>query len=387
MQRDESLRTTIKDTNIGGSFTKFTKSFRFLLQSVMMAAGAYLVLQQQLSPGAMIAGSILMGRVLVPIEQSIGQWPMAQQAQAAWGSLAGLLATVPVEEERTSLPKPKARLQVQSVSVAPPGENLPTLKSVSFGLEPGQALGVIGQSASGKSTPVRVLTGIWKPQVGKVRLDGAALDQYQLDVLGQHIGYLLQDVLLFDASIVDNIARLSQEPNAEMVVAAAKKAGAHEMILHLPDGYDTRVCSGGSRLSGGQKQRLSLARALYGEPVLLVLEEPNANLDAPGSQALYHAIEQMKADGKSVIIMVHRPSGIATCDMLLVLENGACRPRDEVLKETIKTTKTLCPASKKHVDSKAIDRQDPSMSPQAAVRASAGTVIALGQLRAGRWAS
>ena len=282
---------------------------------------------------------------------------------------------MPVEEERTALPKPKARLQVQGVSVAPPGENLPTLKSVSFGLEPGQALGVIGQSASSKSTLARVLTGIWKPQVGKVRLDGAALDQYQLDVLGQHIGYLPQDVVLFDASVADNIARLSQEPNAEMVVAAAKKAGAHEMVLRLPDGYDTRISSGGSRLLGGQKQRLGLARALYGDPVLLVLDEPNANLDASGSQVLNRAIEQMKAEGKSVIIMAHWPSGIAICDMLLVLENGTMKaygPRDEVLKETIKNYQDVVPGLKKHADGKAIGQQAPSMAPQAAMRASAG---------------
>ncbi|MEL6582350.1 MAG: type I secretion system permease/ATPase [Pseudomonadota bacterium] len=349
IQRDESLRTGIKASDVGGSFTNFTKAFRFFLQSAMLAAGAYFVLLQELTPGAMIAGSILLGRALAPIEQSIGQWPMVQQAQAAWASLAELLEKTPVEEEKTALPKPRARIAVEGVSVAPPGDKTATLRNIKFSIQPGQALGVIGQSASGKSTLARVLTGIWTPQVGTVRLDGAALEQYEDDVLGSYIGYLPQDVTLFDATVADNIARLSKEPDAEAIVAAAKKAGAHEMIVGLPDGYDTRISAGGSRLSGGQKQRLGLARALYGDPVLLVLDEPNANLDAEGSNALNRAIEELKAQGNAVVIMAHRPSGIAMCDLLLVLESGQMKafgPRDEVLKETVKNYQEVAPAIK-----------------------------------------
>jgi ABC-type protease/lipase transport system fused ATPase/permease subunit len=235
---------------------------------------------------------------------------------------------------------------VLGVSVTPPGERTPTLRNVSFRLEPGQALGVIGPSAAGKSTLARALTGIWPTVTGSVRIDGAALDQFADDVRGEHIGYLPQDVALFDASVADNIARLSTTPDAEQVVIAAKKAGAHEMILKLPEGYDTRISAGGSRLSGGQKQRLGLARAMYGDPVLIVLDEPNANLDSSGSAALNAAIDQMKAAGKAVIIMAHRPAAIASCDLLLVLDQGMAKafgPRDDVLKETLKNYKDVAP--------------------------------------------
>jgi ATP-binding cassette subfamily C protein len=232
----------------------------------MLALGAYLVLRQELTAGAMIAGSILLGRALAPVEQAIAQWPMVQRAKQGWNSLAELLEKTPEEPQRTELPKPRAILEAQQVTVVPPGEQVATLRMVSFRLDPGQALGVIGPSAAGKSTLARVITGIWRPASGKVRLDGAALDQYGSDVLGQHIGYLPQDVSLFNATVAENIARLSEQPDPKLVVEAAKKAGAHEMILKLPQGYDTQITAGSSRLSGGQKQRLGLARAMYGDP-------------------------------------------------------------------------------------------------------------------------
>ncbi|QPH55463.1 type I secretion system permease/ATPase [Pontivivens ytuae] len=338
-QRDKALETQIGAADVSGSFSTFSKTWRFFLQSGMLAVAAYLVLQGQLTPGAMIAGSILLGRALAPVEQAIAQWSLVQRARQGWTNLGELLEKTPAEEEKTALPRPKALLDVQGVSVVPPGEKTPTLRGVSFRLVPGMALGVIGQSASGKSTLARVITGIWTPFQGKVRLDGAALDQYANDVLGQHIGYLPQDVSLFDASVAENISRLSPNPDPKQIVEAAKKAGAHEMILKLPDGYDTQIQAGGSRLSGGQRQRLGLARAMYGNPVLLVLDEPNANLDNEGSNALNAAIEQMKKDGGSVIIMAHRPAAIAQCELLLLMENGQVKDfgkRDEVLKKHLK---------------------------------------------------
>jgi ATP-binding cassette subfamily C protein len=337
--RGAALRGQIATADLTGTFTTVTKTLRLLLQSAMLGLGAYLVLQNQLTPGAMIAGSILMGRALAPVELAIGQWPLVTRARKGWQSLAQLLSETPEEPPRTALPRPAARLEVQQLTVVAPGEQQAALRLVSFALAPGQALGVIGPSGSGKSTLARALTGIWRPAGGKIRLDGAALDQYGPDVLGQHIGYLPQRVTLFDGTIAENIARLSSAPDAEKVVAAAQKADAHEMILKLPAGYDTRVSAAGGRLSGGQMQRIGLARALYGDPVILVLDEPNSNLDNEGSEAVNSAIRGFKAAGKSVLIMAHRPAAIRECDLLLMLENGsrvAFGPRDEVLQSMVR---------------------------------------------------
>ncbi len=337
--RDRALQEHIKSADLGGTFTTTTKTFRLLLQSAMLGLGAYLVLQGELSPGAMIAGSILMGRALAPIEQAIGQWPLVQAAMKGWRSLARLLGQVPVMSPRTKLPQPKALLEVQQLTVLPPGERQAVLKSVSFTLPPGQAVGVIGSSGAGKSSLARALTGVWRPAGGKIRLNGAALEQFEPEVLGQHIGYLPQRVQLFDGTIAENIARLSLKPDAEQVVAAARKADAHEMILQLPEGYDTRVTAGGGRLSGGQMQRIGLARAMYGDPVILVLDEPNSNLDNEGSEAVNTAIRGFKQAQKSVLIMAHRPAAIAECDLLLMLEHGQVRafgPKEKVLQEVVK---------------------------------------------------
>ncbi len=337
--RVEALDNRLAAADNAGSFMTMSKTFRLFLQSAMLALGAWLVLQNQLTPGAMIAGSILMGRALAPVEQTIGQWEMLQRATRGWRDLGELLAEIPEEPERMPLPKPKAKLDVSQLTVVPPGEQQAALRMVSFNLDPGQAIGVIGASGAGKSTLARALTGVWRPAGGRIRLDGATLDQYDPDVLGQHIGYLPQRVTLFDGTIAENIAKLSLQPDPEAVVAAAKKAGAHDMIVRLPGGYDTRVSASGGRLSGGQIQRIGLARAMYGDPVLLVLDEPNSNLDNQGSAALNTAIRQMKEDGKSVLIMAHRPAAIQECDLLLVLEGGARKafgPRDDVLRETVK---------------------------------------------------
>lgn len=337
--RQKALADQISSADKTGTFSTLSKTFRFFLQSAMLAGGAYLVLQGEMTPGAMIAGSILMGRALAPVEQAINGWPIFQRARQGWTSLKELLSTTPALVPPTKLPAPRAILETQQITVLPPGEQSATLRMVSFRLEPGQALGVIGPSGSGKSTLARAITGIWPPASGTVRLDGATLDRYAPEDLGRAIGYLPQDVALFGATIAQNIARLAAEPDAAAVVKAAKRAGAHEMILKLPDGYDTMINPGGSRLSGGQKQRIGLARAMYGDPVILVLDEPNANLDAEGQAALNAAIRQMKEEGKSVVIMAHRPAGIAECDTILVMENGmrkAFGPRDEVLKAQIR---------------------------------------------------
>ncbi|MEO0866161.1 MAG: ATP-binding cassette domain-containing protein, partial [Pseudomonadota bacterium] len=316
-----------------------TKTLRLFLQSAMLGLGAYLVLQNEMTPGAMIAGSILLGRALAPIELMLTQWPVAQRASKGWTALSELLGSVPPEQDRTSLPKPKARLVAKSLTVVPPGEKMAALRGLSFDLPPGKAMGVIGPSGAGKSTLARCLTGVWRPAGGSIRLDAASLDQYEPDVLGQHIGYLPQRVQLFDGTIAENIARLSNAPDDAKVVAAAKKADAHEMILELPEGYDTRINAGQQRLSGGQIQRIGLARALYNDPVILVLDEPNSNLDNEGTQALNQAIRQMKSEARSVIIMAHRPAAIQECELLLVIDAGvrtAFGPKDEVLKSMVK---------------------------------------------------
>ena len=336
--RQRALSFSMYSGDQSGRFTTMSKTFRLFLQSAMLGLGAYLVLQAELTPGAMIAASILLGRALAPLDLAIGQWPAIQRAMKGWNNLAELLGTVPVEPERTPLPIPAARLSVQQVTVVPPGEKIASLRLISFDVEPGEAVGVIGPSGSGKTTLARALTGVWRVAGGKVRLDGAALAQYDPDVLGQHIGFLPQRVQLFDGTITENISRLSMTPDPAMVIRAAKKAAAHDIILKLPDGYDTRVTAGGGRLSGGQIQRIGLARAMYGDPILLVLDEPNSNLDNEGSRALNAAIRQLKSEGKSVLIMAHRPAAIEECDKLLVLDGGARRafgPRDEVMKEVL----------------------------------------------------
>ena len=337
--RNLALGQSLAAADLTGVFGSVTKVFRMFLQSAMLGLGAWLVLRGELSSGAMIAGSILMGRALAPIEQAVGGWPLVSRAREGHARLADLLSRTPVEAPRTALPRPKAILEAQNLSVVPPGDSQPVLRSVSFRLDPGQALGIIGPSGSGKSSLARALIGIWRPAGGKVRLDGATLDQYDPDVLGSYFGYLPQRITLFDGTIAQNIARLQENPDGLKVVEAAKKAAAHDMIVKLPDGYDTRVSTLGGRLSGGQIQRIGLARALYGDPVILVLDEPNSNLDNDGSLALNLAIREMKADGRAVLIMAHRPAAIQECDLLLVLEDGTRRafgPRDQVLRDMVK---------------------------------------------------
>lgn len=344
MARANAVEAMLSASDMGGAFSTFTRTFRVFLQSAMLALGAYVVLQGQMTAGAMIAGSILMGRALSPVEQAVGGWPLVARAREGWGRLALLLSSVPQEQARTPLPRPKALLDSVNLTVAPPGQQIASLRGVSFRVEPGQAMGIIGPSGAGKSTLARAICGVWRIGGGSLRLDGATLEQYDPDVLGHLIGYLPQRVTLFDGTIAENIARLAPTPDAAMVVDAAKRAAAHQLILDLPEGYDTRVNQAGGRLSGGQIQRIGLARALYGDPVLLVLDEPNANLDNEGSQALNAAVRGMKAAGRAVLIMAHRPAAIAECDTLLVLENGLRRafgPREEVLRAMVHNASEL----------------------------------------------
>ena len=336
--RNSASDHEIKSSDLRGTFTATTKTFRLFLQSAMLGLGAYLVLQNELTPGAMIAGSILLDRALAPVELAVGQWALVQRARKGWDSLSELLGEVPPEPERTPLPIPKAKVEAQSLTVIPPGEQQAALKSVSFSIPPGSAVGVLGLSGAGKSTLARALTGVWRPAGGKIRLDGASLDNYEPDVLGKHIGYLPQRVQLFEGKIAESISRLSPNPDPEAIIEAAQKAAAHKMILKLPDGYDTQVSATGGRLSGGQIQRIGLARAFYGNPVLLVLDEPNSNLDNEGNYALNIAIRTMKAEQKTVMIMAHRPAAIQECDLLLVLDQGvktAFGPKQDVLKATV----------------------------------------------------
>ncbi|QQM30982.1 type I secretion system permease/ATPase [Martelella lutilitoris] len=332
--RAASLEANLATSDISGRLTSASKAVRQLLQSAALGLGAVLVLAGHFQAGAMIACSILLGRALAPIEQVIGQWGLIQRAWEAWKNLSVLFEAIEDETQHMPLPRPEARIDVEAASVVPPGERKPVLQAITFSLTPGKALAVIGPCAAGKSSLARALTGVWPAAAGIIRLGGADINEYPPDTLGRYLGYLPQTVTLFPGTVAQNIARFDENPDPDTVVRAAQKAGAHQMILDLPMGYDTLLTEGESLLSGGQRQRLGLARALYGNPLVLVLDEPNASLDDDGLRALNGAIAEAKADGRAVILMSHRPSALAECDSVLVLEKGhvrACGPRDEVL--------------------------------------------------------
>ena len=322
--------------------TAWSKGVRLALQSLVLGLGALLAVQGDITPGMMIAGSILMGRVLSPIDQLIGVWKHWSSARMAYGRLSQMLADNPARPARMSLPVPKGQLTVEHVSACAPGSRRPALANLGFNLPAGDVLGVIGPSGCGKSTLARVLVGAWAPLAGKVRLDGADLTQWDKQQLGPHIGYLPQDIQLFAGSIAQNIARFA-EVEADKVLAAAQLAGVHELILQLPQGYDTQLGEGGAGLSGGQKQRVALARALYGLPALIVLDEPNANLDEAGEQALLQAIAQLKQQRRSVILITHKANVLTLTDQLLILKDGqlqAFGPTARVLEARQKPTTT-----------------------------------------------
>jgi ATP-binding cassette, subfamily C, type I secretion system permease/ATPase len=323
-------------SDVAGSFGSISKVLRLLLQSVILGLGAYLVIRQEMTAGAMIAASIMMGRALAPIETAIANWRAFVAARQSIGRLSEALTLAAPKREATALPKPARSLAVEQVTVVPPGGTVPIVGGVGFRLKSGETLGIIGPSGAGKTSLVRALVGIWRPTKGSVRLDGAALDQWDPELLGQHVGFISQTVELFDGTISENIARMSIAPNADAVLRAARAAGAHEMILRLPSGYDTPIGEGGEALSGGQRQRIALARALYGDPFLIVLDEPNSNLDSEGEVALLQAIARVKARGAIVVLVAHRPTVLSVCDHMLVLANGAQQDfglRDEILRK------------------------------------------------------
>ena len=337
--RMHALQQNMRAVDWTGAFSSFTKAFRLSLQSMVLALGAWLVLRGDLTAGAMIAASILLGRALAPIEQVIGRWPQIARARSGWKTLKDLLDTIEDAPERTRLPRPSGKLDVKGVTVTTKPGAPPVLYNISFSLEPGDALGVIGKSGSGKTTIAKTILGLVQPSIGEVRLGGALISHYVPADLGRHIGYLPQDPILITGTIAENIARMARAPDSAAVVEAARKAKVHDLILSLPDGYDTLVEDNSIGLSGGQRQRIALARALYGEPMLLVLDEPNSALDQEGSEALNAAVRQMKSEGRTVIIMTHRPVAISECDKLMVVDGGqpsAFGPRDEVLKSVIR---------------------------------------------------
>lgn len=342
--RQNALDQSMDASDWTSLFSTFTKSLRLALQSLILALGAWLFLHGQLTAGAMIAASILLGRALAPIEQVLGRWTLIARARQGRISLSRFLSQTPVVETRTRLPKPQGRLDAKGVTVtAGPGKS-PLLYNVSFSLEPGQAVGVIGRSGSGKTTIAKSILGLVAPDVGEIRLGGALLEHYPPSDLGQFIGYLPQDPVLITGTIAENIARMAITPDSKMVVDAAKKAKAHDLILRLPKGYDTRIENNTISLSGGQRQRIALARALYGDPVLLVLDEPNSALDLEGTEALNAAVRTMKSEGRSVIIMTHRPMAISECDELMVVDTGritARGPRDDVLKSMMRNAEDI----------------------------------------------
>jgi ATP-binding cassette subfamily C protein len=284
----------------------------------------------------MIAASIMMGRALAPIETAIANWRGFIAARESIKRLSAVLARIGTRGETTELPPPVRSFDVDNLTVAAPGGQTALAKDVTFHLAAGQALGVIGPSGAGKTSLVRALVGVWPPACGSVRIDGAELCHWDPTALGRHVGFVSQGVELFDGTIAENISRMEASPNSEAVLEAARQAGAHDMIQLLPSGYDTAIGEGGAALSAGQRQRVALARALYGNPFLLVLDEPNSNLDSVGEAALQKAIQGAKARGAIIILIAHRTSALALCDMVLVLVNGAqqaCGPRDEILRK------------------------------------------------------
>ncbi len=340
--RDRSLAVQQTGGEISEVFTAASKAFRLLLQSAILALGAYLAIAQEITPGMIVAASILAGRALAPIDQVIGGWRIIRRARLSRRRLAEYLdrdATPAPPSVR--LPDPKGNLQVANVVKRAPGadagRNLPPILSgINFSLAPGEGLGVIGPSASGKTTLARLLVGLWMPDQGAIRLDGATFEHWEPDTIGRFIGYLPQQVTLMSGSIAQNIARFEPDAPNDEIVAAAKLAGCHDIILSLADGYGTNVEDQNSPLTGGQRQRIALARAVYRRPVLVVLDEPNSNLDAEGDDALAHAIASLRAAGSVVVVMAHRPSAIAAVDRILMLKKGrmhAFGDKEDVLRQ------------------------------------------------------
>jgi ATP-binding cassette subfamily C exporter for protease/lipase len=330
-QKQIQLQAAASDqAAVMGGLTKFV---RITMQSLSLGFGALLVLEGQISPGSMIAASILVSRALAPVEMLVGNWKQIITGRSAYARLRLLLNAHPARQYGMSLPAPTGAMRFEAVSTAAPGSKQAILKNLSFAIAAGECIAVIGPSGSGKSTLARLMVGVWPALAGTVRLDGADLYRWSKDELGPHLGYLPQDIELFDGTVAENIARFG-EVDSDLVIAAAKRAGMHEIILRLPNGYDTPLGVGGSALSGGQKQRIGLARALYGDPALVVLDEPNSNLDEQGERALTETIRDLNAKGKTTVLITHRMSALSVVQKIMVLSEGTLKafgPRDEVL--------------------------------------------------------
>jgi len=332
------MRSQREASDLGGGLGSVAKVLRMMLQCLVLAIGAYLVIQQQASAGIIIAGSILSARALAPVDLAIANWKGFVAARQSWHRLNKLLLVSPAQTAPMPLQPPTQNLSVEAVSAAPPGVPRLVVQDISFQLEAGHGLGIIGPSGSGKSSLLRVLVGVWRPIRGNVRLDGAALDQWSSNALGRHVGYLPQDVELLAGTVAQNIARFEPNADNEAVIAAAKAVGVHELIVHLPAGYDTPVGEQGSALSAGQAQRIALARAVYRDPFLVVLDEPNSNLDSEGEEALTRAILGVRERNGIVIVVAHRPSAIAGVDQVLMMNQGRAQafgPKDEVLSKVL----------------------------------------------------
>ncbi len=328
------LRENIRATDLHANLGSGAKLLRYVLQSGMLGIGAYLVVADKASGGIMIASSIMMGRALAPVEVALGSWKQlvaARQGLVRLRDICKVTAKPPAPP--VALPRPCRELSVEDLSVAAPGVDKPVVSNISFALKAGMGLALLGASASGKTSLSRALVGIWPAKDGVVRLDGAAIDQWCNEDLGRHIGYLPQDVALLEGTVAENICRFDERATSEAILKAAQIAGVHEMILRLPQGYATRIGQGGMSLSAGQRQRIGLARAVFGDPFLVVLDEPNANLDADGENALGRAIQTLRGSGSIVIVVSHRPSALAALNMAMVLYEGraiAFGPREEI---------------------------------------------------------
>jgi ATP-binding cassette, subfamily C, type I secretion system permease/ATPase len=334
-RNSKALFWQAKASDRSGIFTSVSKTFRVSVQSSILGVGAYLVIQQEVTPGVMIAGSIILGRALSPIDQMIGAWKGFVSARAQYGRLNEVLEKIPATPEKMSLPAPIGAISAERALITPPDAPSPVVKGVSFKIEPGEIVGIIGPSAAGKSTLARGILGIWPTVSGAIRIDGAESSSYSREELGPYIGYLPQDIELFDGSISENIARFG-DVDAEQVVQAAKEAGVHDMILCLPQGYDTIIGQSGGVLSGGQRQRIGLARALYGSPSIVLLDEPNSNLDDQGEKALNAAIESLKQRACTTLMITHRASVLSQVQKLMLMNDGLVvgfGPRDEVLRK------------------------------------------------------
>jgi ATP-binding cassette, subfamily C, bacterial PrsD len=329
-----------RNSDTVNGYSIVSKIFRMTLQSAVLATGAVLVIENMASGGIIIAASILTSRALAPVEQVIASWKGFVAAQQSWNRLRQVLAALPETASPLSLPAPSREIAVEAVSSGPPGKPELIIQGVTFTIRAGSAVGVIGPSASGKSSLVRALVGLWPIHRGAVRIDGAALDQWDDVSLGRHVGYLPQDVELFAGSVAQNIARFDKHASAETIIAAARNAGVHDLILRLPKGYETEIGPGGSMLSAGQRQRVALARALYRDPFFVVLDEPNSNLDIDGEMALAGAISSVRQRGGIVIVVAHRPSTLSSVDLVLAMRDGqalAFGPKDLVLAKVIRS--------------------------------------------------